>query len=64
MSENLLKMAMPHQIEKKYGGTAQDVESNFWPAMMPSNDFGVDKSLIENFVHESKYRGSGKPSIK
>ena len=63
-SENLLKMAMPHQIEKKYGGTAQDVESKFWPAIMPSNDFGVDKSLVENFVHESKYRGSGKPSIK
>lgn len=31
---------------------------------MPSNDFGVDKSLIENNVHASYYKGSGKQSIK
>ena len=52
-------MALPHQIEKKYGGTAPDRLNKYWPAIVPSDNYGHDKSMVENFVHASSYKGSG-----
>lgn len=57
-------MALPHQIEKKYGGSAADISTNFWPAIIPSSNYGHDKSLVENFIHASSYMGSGLETMK
>ena len=32
----------PTQIEKKYGGTADDLIDNFWPPTLPSGPFEAD----------------------
>ena len=43
----LMELAIPEQLEMRYGGTAPDKNDKFWPATMPTNEYGVDKSLIE-----------------
>ena len=44
----------PNQLELKYGGKAPNVETNFWPPIMPDIDVGCDpeKILSEDKYHE------------
>ena len=49
--DQLLDIALPEQIEQKYGGTSPNLSLNFWPATMPSFNFGVDQSLLQQDEH-------------
>lgn len=35
-------------MQKKYGGTAEDKNDNYWPPSYPCNDFGEDKTRYES----------------
>jgi hypothetical protein len=50
--QSLLDEFHPSQLEKKYGGTASNSDK-FWPPIMPSKKFGVDKELL---ISEAKYK--------
>jgi len=56
-SKELFAFINPSQIEAKYGGTARDVTSNYFPHIIPSNDYFVSgedhKSLL---ISEDQYR--------
>ena len=41
----LLEFAHPSQIEKKFGGDAENV-TEFWPPLCPSNEYGHDPDCI------------------
>lgn len=47
--EGLLKEANKKQIEKRFGGDAQNIDNNFWPPSFPSEDYfleGEKKELV------------------
>lgn len=47
----------PNQIEKKYGGKAENITSYFFPPVVPNNDFFKETDDIKKlFVTEEQYR--------
>ena len=44
--DELLEFAHPSQVEKRFGGDAEDVEV-FWPPFCPSEEYGHDEDDIE-----------------
>lgn len=52
----LLKFINKEQIEKKFGGQAENIEKNFFPPKFPSNAYLLSKERYEEIlVSESKY---------
>lgn len=49
---DLIEAFHPSQLEQKYGGTAKNVTSNYWPPIMPSSDYGPDE---DDLMSEGKY---------
>ena len=43
--KELLAMFHPSQLERKYGGQADNV-TQYWPPIMPSNEYGHDDDLV------------------
>ena len=60
--DELKALFAPNQLEKRYGGAAPNVETNFWPPIMPSKDVGCDTDKI---VPHDKYMEyiSDKPNL-
>ncbi len=50
--KDLFEYINEDQIEKKYGGTADDISGNFFPPVFPSDNYARDKSVL---VNEEKY---------
>lgn len=49
--KELFEFAHPSQVEQRFGGEADDVET-FWPPTMPSDEFDHDE---DNLVSETEY---------
>ena len=49
---DLIEAFHPSQLEQKYGGTAKNVTSNYWPPIMPSSDYGHDE---DDLMSEGEY---------
>lgn len=60
--DELQALFAPNQLEIKYGGKAPNVESNFWPPIMPSQDVGCDP---EKLIPENQYQEyvNARPSL-
>lgn len=53
----IFKFINKTQIEKKFGGLAENIESNFFPPNFPSDDYFSDLDNInEILVDEEKHR--------
>jgi len=57
-SEELLKMFHPSQVEKKFGGEAEDVTENFWPPKFPSANYGANPAYLMNREEYKEYQES------
>lgn len=44
-TDELVSMFHPSQLEEKFGGEAENT-SVYWPPIMPSDDYGIDKKLL------------------
>lgn len=46
-NQELIEMANPQQIEKKFGGMSSDKIKNFFPPREVSANYGYDKTRLE-----------------
>lgn len=51
--ETLMKIVHPKQLEKRYGGQANDLE-NYWPPICSSTEYGVDPNKLQDWNFSNK----------
>ena len=55
IEQELFKYINKTQIEKRFGGTADNIESKFFPPIFPSNEYITSKEVTSIFVDENEY---------
>ncbi len=58
--KELFEFINEEQIEKKYGGKAQDINENFFPPIMPTNRYTRNNEYIINEIEYENYIKQGK----
>lgn len=53
--DSMFTMMSPAQVEKKYGGTSDDMV-NYWPPRLLSDDFQIDKQRLQVAKKKQKER--------
>ena len=56
IKENVLSYINPSQIEKRYGGTAENIDDNIeFPFILPSNQYQIENKINNEIISEEKY---------
>ena len=56
IKENVLKYINPSQLEKKYGGTAENIEDKMdFPFILPSNKYQIENEINNEIISKNKY---------